>query len=118
MLDCSDAILDHALTSATAFAPVAREGTAAPIIASEEQLSSVSSATSDSDRAPGRESVPVPRAPNASCPSASAVPLPLGLALPHPAMRDNASRPEPGDFTLPQGPALELRLRPPLTSLG
>ena len=114
-LDCSDAILDQALTAMPASTPVAGGQAIARTDAREAEPNHVSTATRESQRAPTRESVPTPHAP---CPCASAVPLTVPPELPHLAMRDIASRPEPGDFTMPHSPALELRLRPPLAFLG
>lgn len=118
VLDCTDAILDHALTEPTALTSVAGARAEAPADAREARPTHASPALSQSDRAPSRESVPAPRAPHAPCPCASAVPLTLAPELPQPAMRDNSSRPAPGDFALPHGPAPELRLRPPAAFLG
>ena len=123
VLDCSDAILDGALldgalTAAIASSARARGQADVPTVERETPLRHVSSARSEGQRAPVRESVPTPRAPHAPCPCASAVPLSLPPELPRPAMRDNTSRPAPGDFTLPHGPAPELRLRPPVAFLG
>ena len=118
VVDCGDAILDHASTEATTPTSVARAGADAPSDLRAARPSHVSSATSQSRRAPMQESVPASRTPHAPCPCASAVPLTLAPELPKLATRDDTSRPAPDDFTPPLGPAPELRLRPPLARLS